>query len=342
MSHLDEGVLHGVLDGEIPARDLAEIQKHLAECSECQARFAEAREFRDESLAMIERLDPAPVAAAIVTNIAKGTRRPRWRIPTAWAATIIGAVGIGYAIGGIQGRSAAPATIPMEVAAVPPPAPDISAAPVPATDVGPKPVVALAEKRSQPVATDRTGPRPGANEVIPVAGARLAAADSKVEEISATPLPSQPPRAKDGALAAAAEAQRDVRDEPAAAAPPAMAKQRSMSTEEADRGGAQSRASRQALLRADGPVIPNPADQRRRTISAVAAINALGGSIRLVDGLTPARFEQQGEVVRVVYRTPVGTVVLEQWRAGDLLAHELIAPREAPADSVRAWERRVR
>lgn len=337
MSHLDEGVLHAVLDGEIPARDLADIRKHLTDCQECQDRFAEAREFRDEALGMIERLDPAPTATP-----APG--QPRWRIPLAWAATIVGALGLGYAVGGVQSRSGVGAAIPTEVALAPPPMPTAAAA-APTTTAGERDELRPQREVAEPP-RPRIATLPEANRVVsrPDVAADSSPATMPSKGLASRPTPPTPPTLEKVVPAPAATSAevKDARDERAAASVQSLAKLPQSLADDADRGGAQSRARRQDLLRTDGPVIPNPADQRRRTISAVAAIAALGGSIRLVDGLTPARFEQQGEVVRVVYRTAVGTLVLEQWRAGELLAHELIPPREAPADSVRAWESRVR
>ena len=57
MSHLDEGVLHAMLDGEIESAELRAIEAHLAGCGTCGARLEEARRFKDESLTMITALD---------------------------------------------------------------------------------------------------------------------------------------------------------------------------------------------------------------------------------------------------------------------------------------------
>ena len=35
MSHLDEGTLHALLDGELETHEVAEIQAHLGACSSC-------------------------------------------------------------------------------------------------------------------------------------------------------------------------------------------------------------------------------------------------------------------------------------------------------------------
>jgi hypothetical protein len=363
MSHLEEGVLHAVLDGEIPARELTAIQEHLAGCAECQLRFTEARQFRDEAFGIIEKLDPAPVAiAAVAASPAVGTfasrRRPRWPVPLAWAATLVGALGLGYLVGDRRaGVDLADRPAPMEVAASAPRVGDRET-PAGSTDedltttapTGPK---ETGQERDQaPVVTPPSNQTAIANRVAASAGARQLnerarrpADDSTVPSQPAKASALEPARAKaepaPAPTSVAAAELKDAREEQRAAPPPSLDRARSSLAAET-RSGAQGRSFRRDLLKTDGPVAPNPADQRRRTISAVAAISALGGSIRLVDGLTPSRFELQGEVVRVVYRTALGVVVLEQWRAGELLAHELITPPEVPADSIRAWESRIR
>ena len=45
MSHLDEGTLHSLLDGELETHEVAEIQAHLGSCSACGLRLREVREF---------------------------------------------------------------------------------------------------------------------------------------------------------------------------------------------------------------------------------------------------------------------------------------------------------
>ncbi len=344
MSHLDEGVLHAVLDGEVSSVELGPIQRHLAECRDCQARFEEARQFRDEALGLVERLDPVPIAIAVAAAPASrlgAARRParRWPVPLAWAATLIGAIGLGYAIGGVR---APPAAAPLAMNEI------TTAAPAPATSESevakPKePIRASDDERrarpraAEPVAQRQTTPA-NANRQPTVADSITVTEPKQAVTETAT----SPALAKVAAPPPQALASAELKDALSARAAASAVGARPGVSADLDRGGAQGRTARRELLRNDGPAPPNPADQRRRTISAVAAITALGGSIRLVDGLTPLRFEQQGEVIRVVYRTAIGIVVLEQWRAGGLLAHELIAPADAPADSVRAWEGRIR
>ncbi|MDQ3137002.1 MAG: zf-HC2 domain-containing protein, partial [Gemmatimonadota bacterium] len=49
MSHLDEGTLHALLDGELETTEVAEIQAHLGSCSACGLRLREVKEFLGEA-----------------------------------------------------------------------------------------------------------------------------------------------------------------------------------------------------------------------------------------------------------------------------------------------------
>ncbi len=64
MSHLDEGTLHAMLDGELAPSDVAEIQAHLASCSSCGLRLREVREFLDEADRLIASVEMDGAAAA--------------------------------------------------------------------------------------------------------------------------------------------------------------------------------------------------------------------------------------------------------------------------------------
>ncbi len=64
MSHLDEGTLHAMLDGELEPNEVAEIQAHLASCSSCGLRLREVREFLDEADRLIASVEMDGAAAA--------------------------------------------------------------------------------------------------------------------------------------------------------------------------------------------------------------------------------------------------------------------------------------
>jgi hypothetical protein len=58
--HLDEGTLHAYIDGELDSDQLAEVERHLADCAECRQHADEAQSMLAEADDLIERLDPPP------------------------------------------------------------------------------------------------------------------------------------------------------------------------------------------------------------------------------------------------------------------------------------------
>jgi hypothetical protein len=107
MSHVDDGMLHAYLDGELAPAEAQGVDAHLAQCPDCRRRLDEERALiarADELLAMAappERAGP-PLRAGDVRPPA----RLWWqvRLPLAWAATVLLALGIGTYFGS---RSAA-------------------------------------------------------------------------------------------------------------------------------------------------------------------------------------------------------------------------------------------
>ncbi|MGH7512311.1 MAG: anti-sigma factor family protein, partial [Gemmatimonadales bacterium] len=64
MSHLDEGTLHALLDGELETHEVAEIQAHLGSCSSCGLRLREVKEFYAEADRLIASVDLHATAGA--------------------------------------------------------------------------------------------------------------------------------------------------------------------------------------------------------------------------------------------------------------------------------------
>ncbi len=372
MSHLDEGTLHALLDGEIPSAELPAVEQHLAHCRECQARMEEARAFRNEAFGLIESLDESePIESATVAagsslmfdapaaefaayeaptpdygapaakradpeserrgserSDGRKTRRdrpfPRWARPLAWAATIVLAVGIGYSWRGRDNPDGA----------------GVSAASEQATDA-----------RSFAVHAD-SAPERTADAITPAApAARPREASSAQESPPATSRAAAPaedrsvPR-QEAAPQATVSAQ--AADREAAKAAPAPAPKVSASPS-LDRMAAARRRTDDTtrLLPIERPialseVVTAGFAPRTPSISADSAIRMLGGSIRLIDGWNPDRYELMDSTVRVVYQTSYGEVTLEQWRTERAVGHQLITPPEAPADSVAAWRSRIR
>ena len=76
MSHLDEGTLHALLDGELSNQEVREIQAHLGSCSACGSRLQSVKEIMAESEKLVgaiqfpgtprrpAALDPVPATPA--------------------------------------------------------------------------------------------------------------------------------------------------------------------------------------------------------------------------------------------------------------------------------------
>ncbi|HTE45585.1 MAG TPA: zf-HC2 domain-containing protein [Gemmatimonadaceae bacterium] len=60
MQHLDEGTIHAWLDGELPAADQAQAERHVGECAECATALAEARGLIAGATRIVSALDVVP------------------------------------------------------------------------------------------------------------------------------------------------------------------------------------------------------------------------------------------------------------------------------------------
>lgn len=63
MSHLDEGTLHALLDGELELAEVREIQTHLGTCSACDSRLQDVKQFLAEADRLVGALE-APAGAS--------------------------------------------------------------------------------------------------------------------------------------------------------------------------------------------------------------------------------------------------------------------------------------
>jgi len=80
MSHLDEGTLHALLDGELEVTEVKEIQAHLGSCTSCGSRLREVKEFLGESDRLVAAVQfpgshSHPGAAAQATAAPPAPRR---------------------------------------------------------------------------------------------------------------------------------------------------------------------------------------------------------------------------------------------------------------------------
>jgi len=108
MSHVDDGMLHAYLDGELAPVDARGVDAHVAQCPDCRRRLDEERALIARAAELLALATPPdrqvpPFRAGDV----KAPARVWWRVrlPLAWAATVALALGIGSYLG----REAAPA-----------------------------------------------------------------------------------------------------------------------------------------------------------------------------------------------------------------------------------------
>ena len=231
MSHVDDGILHGYLDGELAPAEARGVDAHLAQCPECRRRVDEERALiarAAELLAVATPPDRAlpPFRAGDV----KAPTRLWWqvRLPLAWAATVALALGIGAYLGSDEQRApeaeAARSTVAPPLARPEPPRQDLT-------------------RRETRVATGAARTAPAAPPAAPQARAR-------VDNI-AVPRP-EPVMSADRAAAGVADS---VRLE----ARPAWIAQRKASGEERSqwqKEGAISIDSARRVLGADPLVVP--------------------------------------------------------------------------------------
>jgi len=108
MSHVDDGMLHAYLDGELAPVDARGVDAHVAQCPDCRRRLDEERALIARAAELLALATPPdrqvpPFRAGDV----KAPARVWWRVrlPLAWAATVALALGIGSYLG----REATPA-----------------------------------------------------------------------------------------------------------------------------------------------------------------------------------------------------------------------------------------
>lgn len=101
MSHVDDGTLHGYLDGQLTSMEVVKLEAHLAECEACRARLAEERELAQRALGILSHAAPPDAAIPPLRHVTSAPLRrwPAW-MPAAWAASLLLALGGGWMIGG--------------------------------------------------------------------------------------------------------------------------------------------------------------------------------------------------------------------------------------------------
>ncbi len=322
-SHLEDGTIHELIDGEIPSTSLAPIRAHLASCPECRARIDIAQGQVDETDILIEALDDRTVSARApnVVPIA-APRSHAWVRNAAWAASLVIAVGAGY-----YGRGN-----PVRTASENPAILGVREGPAAGEPLNASQQDALT---SRPDATPGPVPEPPASR------------PSATPAGSATATTTNPAIRREVTTDAAGAATGQLTPPPAtapapsvgaAAAPPSRARLGEGVSVESRRALAstanQFAARDQAAMK---QVMRPPTD----TIDFTRAVSVMGGRLLLITGMVPVRLELEGSDVRVIYRVIEGELVLVQSvRAGEP-SHRLIAPPGFPADSLAALQRRI-
>ncbi len=309
MPHLDEGQLTLLLDNELDDSERTSVEAHLEECAECRRLLEETRGFMAEADRLIGSVDlpprslPGPAAAPAVAPV--GGRPLPWR-SLAWAATVVLAAGLGWFASDTRFHRPESALTDGYAAKLPAGAPEARRA-----DALSTPAESSRGEADAAVAPTATPP------TTAVTGQR--------------PAPSAQPS---GNLATNQAAARDERETPQllerTAPPPAPAAAGTM-------GAASTQPAAPASgFSATGDVARRPASKSVagqtgfQEITLDQAVRALGGTIRLLDGLTPVRAETGPpaafsnvvgglQLIRIVYEDPPGR---ELWLSQQRVAVE--------------------
>ncbi len=83
MSHLDEGTLHALLDGELELAEVREIQTHLSTCAACDSRLQDVKQFLAEADRLVGALETPTGPSRARNEPADRPTRPL-REPSAW------------------------------------------------------------------------------------------------------------------------------------------------------------------------------------------------------------------------------------------------------------------
>lgn len=357
--HLEEGLLHELIDGEIASADLAPIQVHLAACEECRIRLEEARGFAAEADRLVETIELNEQEPRIPGVAPLRPTPKRWGRDLAWAATVVLAAGVGY-----LARRDNAASLPRQEAAAPAPPADTAAldatAPV-------KPSNAVAEPTDEKRSADRPATRrepAGKESGFGKTADTAARLEFRSGRTAGAAVPeAQPPASATGMLRDTARANTEnLRKKDSAAnrerRPPFDS---TLRLEELVVTGVAEKAAKLAAPAARAAPPPPPqlrqlaaegARVDKATISnfAVVAIeltlsqarSRLADTLRLIDGLTPLRIEAVGDEVRVVYALQVGELYLVQRFLDGRVTFRLLAPPGFSADSLEQLRARVR
>ena len=336
MSHLDEGTLHALLDGELGGTELMEIEAHLGSCAACSARLQEARDFMEEADRLVGSVQVGGHAAAapaspplpqppaprnswddtspvllIPDNPESVPLIRRWPRAIGWAASIAIVVSVGYYASNVRKETAAPA------ASAPAPGTTVAGAAESATS---GPAGALRKDSESPSLADQK-----------VLEEPPAAKPAPTRDLAAKP--AAPKREKAAANVSSEEAI-DAAQEAA--------------TRAAERDAIRARAALE-LSRTSGAAAATPEptpptmEQRAQVYTRIGldeASKQLGGPAHVIEGMSPlfmglapgrvaAGADTTRPVVRVVYQDSQGRMIL--------LDQQRNLPGQSPAPTAGSW-----
>ncbi len=269
MPHLDEGTLSALFDGELARdeRDLAE--RHLTDCGECRRLYEEIRAFAGEAGTLVDSLQPEKLPGQDAPRVAARPGWDRFR-PLAWAATLVLAAGLGW--------SASARRFPQAPAD--------------------SPAAGSAERVVPTISTvpdDKSAGEPRPEERAPT---RARQDESSRRQVTQPPTPSAVGAAKVATPAPPAEADAALANQASRAESAAPGAPASGLTSQPR----QARAAELPALR-DAPASVGG----YREAPLEEAVRALGGTVKLIDGLNPIRV-QLGPAERVAGGTPIDLV----------------------------------
>src|SRR5213593_1334014 len=102
MSHVDVGTLHAYLDGELTPVERARLEAHVAECVACRTRLDEERALIERASSLLGLAQPPERAVPPLHQLRRPRLAWRLRVPVAWAASVVLALGLGYYVGGVD------------------------------------------------------------------------------------------------------------------------------------------------------------------------------------------------------------------------------------------------
>ena len=244
MSHLDEGTLHALLDGELDLAEVSEIQIHLGTCVACGSRLQEVKQVLAEADRLVGAMEvpagatrpmPEPPRTSAPRSIPEpaiwndtpvlllpeageaSVRRTRWMNRLRWAAVIAVVVGAGKVITGAV-RPNEPRVAERDLTSATPSVPPAVISPEERRRSDSEVTVARAKPGRAPAQTRSPASKMAAREERAVAPVVLADTDRSQTDTAAAAIEDTAAAADTQLLAA-----RDARDSANETAPAAAA-----------------------------------------------------------------------------------------------------------------------